>query len=56
MGELLALSLVCTLAAAALFQPILMGKPRKAAENNELAAPARTRKSGSLSTAAQGPL
>jgi hopanoid biosynthesis associated RND transporter like protein HpnN len=56
MGELLALSLVCTLAAAALFQPILMGKPRKVAENNELAAPARTRKSGSLSTAAQGPL
>lgn len=28
MGKLLALSLVCTLAAAALFQPILMGKPR----------------------------
>jgi len=28
MGELLALSLVCTLAAAVLFQPILMGKPR----------------------------
>jgi hopanoid biosynthesis associated RND transporter like protein HpnN len=33
MGELLALALVCTLAAAALFQPILMGKPRKVAEN-----------------------
>jgi predicted RND superfamily exporter protein len=33
MGELLALSLVCTLAAAALFQPILMGKPRKVAQN-----------------------
>ncbi len=32
MGELLALSLVCTLAAAALFQPILMGKPRKLTE------------------------
>jgi hypothetical protein len=30
MGKLLALSLVCTLAAAALFQPILMGKPRTA--------------------------
>jgi len=29
MGKLLALSLVCTLAAAALFQPILMGKPRQ---------------------------
>ncbi|PPQ40529.1 hypothetical protein SAMN06265338_102157 [Rhodoblastus acidophilus] len=28
MGELLALSLACTLAAAVLFQPILMGKPR----------------------------
>ncbi len=28
MGELLALSLVCTLAAAVLFRPILMGKPR----------------------------
>jgi hypothetical protein len=33
MGELLALSLVCTLAAAALFQPILMGKPRKVPED-----------------------
>ena len=33
MGELLALSLVCTLAAAALFQPILMGKPRKVTED-----------------------
>ncbi len=30
MGKLLALSLVCTLAAAVLFQPILMGKPRNA--------------------------
>jgi hopanoid biosynthesis associated RND transporter like protein HpnN len=29
MGELLALSLVCTLAAAILFQPALMGPPRK---------------------------
>ena len=28
MGKLLALSLLTTLAAAALFQPILMGKPR----------------------------
>jgi predicted RND superfamily exporter protein len=54
MGELLALSLVCTLAAAALFQPILMGKPRKVAENK--AAPARTRKFGSLSAAAQAPV
>jgi hypothetical protein len=31
MGKLLALSLVSTLAAAVLFQPILMGKPREAA-------------------------
>ncbi len=29
MGKLLALSLACTLAAAVLFQPILMGKPRE---------------------------
>ena len=29
MGKLLALSLVCTLAAAVLFQPALMGKPRE---------------------------
>jgi hopanoid biosynthesis associated RND transporter like protein HpnN len=31
MGRLLALSLLCTLAAAVLFQPLLMGKPREAA-------------------------
>ena len=31
MGKLLALSLACTLAAAVLFQPILMGKPRNPA-------------------------
>jgi hopanoid biosynthesis associated RND transporter like protein HpnN len=31
MGKLLALSLVCTLAAAVLFQPVLMGKPRNIA-------------------------
>lgn len=30
MGKLLALSLACTLASAALFQPALMGKPREA--------------------------
>ena len=35
MGELLALSLVCTLAAAALFQPVLMGKPRQVASSRE---------------------
>jgi len=33
MGKLLALSLLCTLAAAVVFQPILMGKPRKAAQS-----------------------
>jgi hopanoid biosynthesis associated RND transporter like protein HpnN len=32
MGKLLALSLVCTLAAAVLFQPALMGKPRSASQ------------------------
>jgi uncharacterized protein len=35
MGKLLALSLVCTLAAAVLFQPILMGKPRNPASHPE---------------------
>ncbi|WP_407179919.1 hypothetical protein [Bradyrhizobium sp. STM 3562] len=29
MGKLMALSLVCTLAAAVLFQPVLMGRPRQ---------------------------
>jgi hypothetical protein len=29
MGKLLALSLICTLAAAVLFQPVLMGPPRE---------------------------
>jgi predicted RND superfamily exporter protein len=29
MGKLLVLTLICTLAAAALFQPILMGPPRE---------------------------
>jgi predicted RND superfamily exporter protein len=37
MGKLLALSLMCTLAAAALYQPALMGPPRG------VAAPSRTR-------------
>jgi hypothetical protein len=32
MGKLLALSLVTTLAAAVLFQPALMGKPREHTE------------------------
>jgi hopanoid biosynthesis associated RND transporter like protein HpnN len=33
MGKLLALSLVCTLAAAVLFQPVLMGPPREIASS-----------------------
>jgi predicted RND superfamily exporter protein len=33
MGKLLALSLVCTLTSAALFQPALMGEPRKPASD-----------------------
>jgi hypothetical protein len=32
MGKLLALSLLTTLAAAVLFQPVLMGKPRELGE------------------------
>ena len=40
MGKLLALSLVCTLAAAVLFQPALMGKPRETdAESGIVPAP-----------------
>jgi uncharacterized protein len=31
MGKLLALSLVCTLTSATLFQPALMGEPRRPA-------------------------
>ena len=34
MGKLLALSLMCTLAAAVLFQPVLMGKPRDETPGN----------------------
>jgi predicted RND superfamily exporter protein len=33
MGKLLALSLVCTLTAAVLFQPVLMGPPREVRDN-----------------------
>ncbi len=29
MGKLMALALVCTMAAAVLFQPVLMGQPRQ---------------------------
>jgi hypothetical protein len=32
MGKLMALALVCTMAAAVLFQPVLMGPPRKRAD------------------------
>jgi predicted RND superfamily exporter protein len=32
MGKLMALALVCTMAAAVLFQPILMGPPRQKAD------------------------
>jgi hopanoid biosynthesis associated RND transporter like protein HpnN len=41
MGQLLALSLACTMAAAILFQPLLMGPPHKSAgiEPQELTAP-----------------
>jgi hopanoid biosynthesis associated RND transporter like protein HpnN len=35
MGKLLALSLLCTLAAAVLFQPLLMGKPRETISTDE---------------------
>ena len=34
MGKLLAISLLTTMAAAALFQPVLMGKPRETAAGN----------------------
>jgi uncharacterized protein len=37
MGKLLALSLVCTLTSAALFQPALMGEPRRQDQENETA-------------------
>ena len=35
MGKLLALSLACTLAAAVLFQPALMGKPRTVTDDSQ---------------------
>jgi hopanoid biosynthesis associated RND transporter like protein HpnN len=35
MGRLLALSLVCTLAAAVLFQPVLMGRPREVSDGSD---------------------
>ena len=35
MGELMALALVCTMAAAVLFQPALMGPPRQTARDGK---------------------
>jgi hypothetical protein len=32
MGEMMALALLCTMAAAVLFQPVLMGPPRAVAK------------------------
>lgn len=45
MGKLLALSLACTLAAAALFQPALMGPPRRA-ETDRGTDPSKSRVAG----------
>jgi len=35
MGKLMALALLCTMAAAVLFQPVLMGPPRQVEESSE---------------------
>jgi predicted RND superfamily exporter protein len=35
MGKLMALALLCTMAAAVLFQPVLMGRPRQAKASSE---------------------
>ena len=43
MGKLLALSLACTLSAAVLFQPILMGPPRVRVSPDESKARDRSR-------------
>jgi uncharacterized membrane protein len=40
MGELMALALVCTMMAAVLFQPALMGPPREVAQDEPASAPA----------------
>jgi len=40
MGELMALALLCTMAAAVLFQPALMGPPRRRSARPPLPAPA----------------
>jgi predicted RND superfamily exporter protein len=44
MGELMALSLVCTMMAAVLFQPVLMGPPRKQTQLAPVAYPRHTRR------------
>jgi len=40
MGELMALALLCTMMAAVLFQPALMGPPRDVAQDEPMPAPA----------------
>jgi hypothetical protein len=40
MGELMALALLCTMMAAVLFQPALMGPPREVARDEPMPAPA----------------
>jgi uncharacterized membrane protein YdfJ with MMPL/SSD domain len=40
MGQLMALALLCTMMAAVLFQPALMGPPREVARDEPLPAPA----------------
>jgi uncharacterized membrane protein len=40
MGELMALALLCTMMAAVLFQPALMGQPREVARDEPMPAPA----------------
>jgi predicted RND superfamily exporter protein len=35
MGKLMALALLCTMAAAVLFQPVLMGRPRQVEASSE---------------------
>lgn len=39
MGKMMALALVCTMAAAVLFQPVLMGKPRQVKANSDPVSP-----------------
>jgi hopanoid biosynthesis associated RND transporter like protein HpnN len=55
MGKLLALSLACTLAAAVLFQPALMGKPREVIkdEDEELAGEGESAKNNDLAPLAK---